>query len=183
MGMKNPMAKWLVGVSASSIVLVLALVVYALSSMSMFTLVLCSAGEGGIRIPASVCETHMRLFRSSESDIEELRYGGLDPVLNIKDERKYEIARFLIENGLDVDEPNQYGYEDSDATPLHLSVLYNDPERARFLLDQGADPDAESDRFEGRTPLEVAYHFQSQEDDRDFQTIIEVLESQASREP
>lgn len=74
----------------------------------------------------------MRLFRSSESAIKELRYGGLDPILNMKDERKYKIAKFLIENGLDVDEPNQYGDEDSDATPLHLSVLYNDPERARF---------------------------------------------------
>ncbi|PAU82224.1 hypothetical protein CK501_03520 [Halovibrio salipaludis] len=182
MDMKNPVVKWFVGVSAISIVLTLALVAYVLSSMSMSTLVLCSAGEGGIRIPASVCETHMRLFRSSESDIKELRYGGLDPVLNMKDERKYKIARFLIENGLDVDEPNQYGDEDSDATPLHLSVLYNDPERARFLLDQGADPDAESDRFDGMTPLELARHFRSTDNDREFQAIIEVFESRVSRE-
>ena len=179
--MKNPVIKWIVGAFASSIVLVMVLMAYALSSMSMYTLVLCSVGEGGIRIPALVCETHMRLFRSSESDIEELRYGGLDPVLNMKDERKYEIARFLIENGLQVDEPNQYGNEDSDATPLHLSVLYNDPKRAGFLLDQGADPDAKSTSFDGMTPLELARHFQSTENDRDYQAIIEVLGSRASR--
>ena len=180
MELKTPLFKWILGILAAGFALLLALVAYALSSMSMFTLVMCSAGEGGIRLPPAVCETHLRVFRSSESDIDELRYGGLDPVLNMQDERKYDIALFLLDNGLDVDEPNQYGDPDSDATPLHLSVLYNDPERAQFLLEQGADLGVTSDDFDGMTPLDLAFHFKSVDPDKDFQPIIQVLESEAT---
>ncbi|MEM2790511.1 MAG: ankyrin repeat domain-containing protein, partial [Thermofilaceae archaeon] len=49
-----------------------------------------------------------------------------------------EVARFLVENGADVNARNIDGM-----TPLHLAVFRGHLEVARFLVEKGADVNAE----------------------------------------
>lgn len=79
-----------------------------MSQMSMVTLIQCSAGEGGIRIPSELCEYYMKNHRGDQADMEELAIGGLDPILNLQNSKKYEIAAFFIAKGMDVNGINHY---------------------------------------------------------------------------
>ncbi len=63
----------------------------------------------------------------------------------------YDIARFLIENGAEVNSPSR---NDQKVTPLHSAAASRSLDIAGLLLDHGADPDA---RQEGDfTPLHEA---------------------------
>ncbi len=63
----------------------------------------------------------------------------------------YDIARFLIESGAEVNSPSR---NDQKVTPLHSAAASRSLEISRLLLDHGADPDA---RQEGDfTPLHEA---------------------------
>lgn len=160
------------------------LALYAMTAMSINELIQCSAGEGGIRLPSAVCEYYMKTYRTDAEDMKALAVGGLDPILNLSNtEKKYELAAFFIQRGLDVDGVNHYHYgRPSDATPLHLSALYNDPERARFLLEHGADVTAISEFHGGRTPLELANQLQQLRPEEDRSRLIRLL-SAASATP
>jgi ankyrin repeat protein len=122
--------------------------------MSIQHLILCSFGEGGTRIPMDICEYYMINHRITEDDIRNLSRGsGLDYILNGQNPDKYKIAEVFISKGLSVNGVNHNS--ENGITPLHAAVLDNDPERTRFLLDQGADTSIVSEGY-GMTPLELA---------------------------
>lgn len=160
----------------------LGLMIYAMTEMEMTQLVLCSAGKGGTRIPSAVCEYYMKHHRGSEKDMQELAIGGLDPILNIDSDRKYEFAEFLISKGLDVNGVNRYGEPSHVTTPLHASVLYNDIHRAKFLLAHGADPNIKikSRVYNDLTALELAKAMQQRLPTEDRSELIRLLSAAAT---
>ena len=118
------------------------LMFYDMTQMKIETLILCSANEGGIRIPSDLCYSYMVNYRMNEKDIKELSEGaGLDYILNGEEPIKYDIAKAFLARGLNVNGVNHYKArsEDKSATPLQAAVVYNDVPRAKFLLEQGAD--------------------------------------------
>lgn len=147
---------------------------FALSRLSTFELIICSADEGGFNLPSWACELHLKKIRGNGQGLDALNAGGLDPVLNLNSTKKYELADFLISQGMSVDAPNQIVAGD-DATPLHLSVLYNDLERAKFLLSRGANPSVTSEQLGGRTPLELARHLQLSGQGEDRTALVHLL--------
>lgn len=167
----------LVVLAVASIILALGSMIYAMTKMSASELVMCSANEGGIRIPSTICEYYLKEYRLDKKDLAELAIGGLDPILNFSNEaKKYEIASFLISKGMDVNGVNNFYYErPDDSTPLHLSVLYNDPKRAEFLIKHGANINIQSEYHKNMIPLELAVHFQGKIPNVDRSKIIQIL--------
>lgn len=155
---------------------VFGLMVYDMSRMEMAHLIMCSTGQGGIRIPSGFCEYYMKQYRGDAKDMEELAIGGLDPILNIESKKKYEIAKFFVAKGLDVNGINHYG-DPRHVTPLHASVLYNDVERAKFLLDHGADPNIkiQSRSYRDMTALDLAKALQQERPEEDRRELIHLL--------
>ncbi len=155
---------------------VVGLVVYAMSEMSMLHLIMCSSGEGGTRIPSGLCEYYMKNYRGNEEDMKELAFGGLDPILNGESKKKYDIAEYFIAKGLDVNGVNHYYFrEPNDYTPLHASVSYNDVERAKFLIDHGADVNIKSRSANDMTALELAKALQEKRPAEDRSALIRLL--------
>jgi len=118
------------------------LMFYDMTQMEIETLILCSANEGGIRIPSDLCYSYMVNYRMNEKDIKELSEGaGLDYILNGEEPIKYDIAKAFLARGLNVNGVNHYKArsEDKNVTPLQAAVVYNDVPRVKFLLEQGAD--------------------------------------------
>ena len=152
---------------------------YAMSQMEMDHLILCSANETGTRIPGSLCEYYMLNHRMNEEDIKQLSDGaGLEFILNLQNPEKYELAKIFIANGLDVNGINHYS--DKDITPLHAAVLYNDVERAKFLIDQGANVAIRSKGY-GMTALELARKLHQQQGSENRTEIINILSAASSR--
>lgn len=150
--------------------------VYAMTQMSMLHLIMCSVGEGGTRIPSRLCVYYMKNYRGNDEDMKELAFGGLDPILNGESKKKYEIAEFFIAKGLDVNGVNNHYFrERHDYTPLHASVLYNDAERAKFLLDHGADVNIKSKSANNMTALELAQALQKKRPTEDRSELIRLL--------
>lgn len=147
---------------------------YVMRNMHIEELILCSANEGGIRIPGQLCQFYMRHYRMHEEDIKMLSEGGaLDSILNISDEKKaFELATLFISKGLSVNGINHYG--DSGLTPLHAAVLYNDLQRAQFLIQHGADKTIKNQRH-NKTPLEFAIFLQAKNPHRDWSPMIALL--------
>lgn len=152
------------------------LMVYDMSTMPMLHLVMCSSDEGGIRIPARLCEYYMKNHRGNDEDMQELAVGGLDVILNGESKKKYDIAAFFIAKGLDVNGVNHHFFrKPNDYTPLHASVLYNDAERAKFLIDHGADLDIKSKSANNMTALEFAKALQKERPTEDRRELIRLL--------
>ena len=155
---------------------VFGLMVYDMSTMPMPHLILCSVGEGGIRIPSGLCEYYMKHYRGNDEDMKELAFGGLDVILNVESKKKYDIAEFFIAKGLDVNGVNHYYFrEPHDHTPLHASVLYNDAERAKFLIEHGADLNIKSKSANDMTALELAQALQKKRPAEDRSELIRLL--------
>lgn len=141
----------------------LGLVFYTLNDMDIEQLIMCSANEGGFRLPGELCEFYMLQYRMTDADITSLQNGaGLDYILNSDSPKKYSVATAFIKHGLDVNGINNYG--NNDITPLHGAVLLNDVDRATFLLSQGADKTLKSEGY-GMTPLELAKHLRDKGDE------------------
>ena len=175
--MKKTIFKRILGISAlSSFVFIFVLLFYVMSRMSIFDLILCSANQGGIRLPSGVCEYYMKNYRADEDDLQELAIGGIDPILNLDNEaKKYEIAEFFISKGLNIDGVNHYYNESmNDSTPLHASALYNDTKRAKFLIAHGANVEARSKYHNNMTPLELARYLQKN-NQKDMNELIQIL--------
>lgn len=165
--------KWLLSGVLIVVVGLCGATLYALSQMRIQQLISCSTNEGGTQIPADICEYYMVNYRMTDKDIESLSQGaGLDYILNAESPDKYRIAKVFIANGLDVNGVNHYS--DKDVTPLHAAVLYNDPERVRFLLGQGADASIVSEGY-GGTPLELAKRLDAAHSEQDRSSIVEML--------
>lgn len=170
--------KLLYGVAASLAGL-FGFMLYDMSEMDIDVLILCSANEGGIRIPSSLCEYYMLNHRMNRDDIKELSNGaGLEFILNLQSPEKYEMAKKFISKGLDVDGINHYS--DKDITPLHASVLYNDVERVKFLIDQGANIEIRSKGY-GMTALELARKLHKEQGREDRTEMIDILSAASSR--
>lgn len=149
------------------------LVSYDMSKMDIEDLILCSVNEGGIRIPGKLCQHYMLNHRIDEKDIKKLSKGaGLDYILNLQTPDKYEIAKVFIAKGLDINGINHYN--DKDITPLHASVLYNDLERVKFLLTQGANIRIRSKGY-GMTALELAKRLHDEHGKENRDEMIKVL--------
>lgn len=65
----------------------------------------------------------------------------------------YEFAEFLLSKGADIDEANTTEYY-GGYTPLFWAVQYNNEELVRFLVKNGANVNAASNK--GKTPLSIA---------------------------
>jgi ankyrin repeat protein len=167
------MKKLLLGSFFLLVLAIIALPVYDMATMDIDELIFCSADEGGIKIPSGVCEYYMVNYRINTDDIAQLSNGaGLDAILNLDTPKKYEIAKTFISRGLNVNGINHYN--DKDITPLHAAVLYNDVERASFLIEQGADLSIRSSRY-GMTALELANQLHQDQSDESRIEIIDLL--------
>ena len=156
----------------------LALVYYDMTKMAIEDLILCSANEGGIRIPSELCRYYMLNHRIDNKDIKQLGKGaGLDYILNLQSPDKYEIAKVFIAKGLDINGINHYN--NKDITPLHASVLYNDLPRVKFLIEQGADIEIRSQGY-GMTALELAKKLHNEQGKENRDEMIKVLFSAGS---
>ncbi len=154
------------------------LMFYDMTQMEIETLILCSANEGGIRIPSDLCYSYMVNYRINEKDIEALSEGaGLDYILNGEGPVKYDIAKAFLARGLDVNGVNHYMAappNDKKMTPLQAAVVHNDLLRIKFLLDHGADLRFTGDK--GMTALEYAKKIHKAGSERQDRTeIIQIL--------
>lgn len=77
----------------------------------------------------------------------------------------FALLKYHIDNGVN---PN-YQHPEILATPLVASIIAGHDEIAKFLLENGADPDLESD-FDGLKPLQAAKKYKRT-------ALIEILES------
>lgn len=151
------------------------IMLYAMSQMSIQHLILCGSDESGTRIPSSLCNYYMINHRITERDIKDLSEGaGLEYILNLESPGKYKIAEIFISRGLDVDGINHFN--NKDITPLQASVFYNDVERVKFLIKQGADINIRSEGH-GMTALELAKKLHKENDKEDRSEIIKILSS------
>jgi len=131
---------------------------YNLAKMNTKVMILCSARQGGIFIPARVCKAWLFRFRPDRDDIALLQQGGgLDYVLNVDSPPGYELSQRLVSLGLDVNGVNHHA--NSGQTPLHAAVLYDDASRVEFLLRHGADRSLRNQ--DGLSALELARHLES----------------------
>ena len=78
-----------------------------------------------------------------------LRNYGLSLLHRASRRGQVEIARMLIERGVDVTAQNNDGW-----APLHLALVYGEVEVARMLIERGADVTAQNN--DGWTPLHLA---------------------------
>ncbi len=149
------------------------LMFYVMTQMEMKVLISCSANEGGIRIPSSLCHYYMVNYRINEQGIKELSDGaGLDYILNGESPKNYEFAKIFLANGLDVNGINHY--DPKGATPLQAAVVYNDVKRVKFLIEHGADLHITGG--EGMTALEMARKFHKAESKLENRSeIIQIL--------
>ncbi|MDZ4263027.1 MAG: hypothetical protein U1B30_11950, partial [Pseudomonadota bacterium] len=104
--------------------------------------------------------------------------AGLELILNLQSPEKYEMAKTFISKGLDVDGINHYS--DRDITPLLASVLYNDVERVKFLIDQGANIEIRSKGY-GMTALELAKKLHKEQGREDRTEMINILSAVSSQ--
>ena len=150
---------------------------YVLHRMTIQELILCSEGQGGIRIPEGLCSTYLFHFRGTPNDISSLSEGaGLSFILNDPEnsQKKYRIATFLIHKGLDVNDINHYGGD--GFTPLHSAVVSNELPDVKYLLQMGANIELKDDHYR-MTPLELGKHLQALNPKIDRSAVIDVLEN------
>ncbi|MGK0272594.1 MAG: hypothetical protein ACI88H_003266 [Cocleimonas sp.] len=173
---KNKFKKLIV-VSITLITFVyLSTLLYSMSKMTTDEMVMCSAGDGGFYISSNICEIYMKRFKSDSTDIEELSYGGIEVILNLSSDKKYELAEFFISKGLNVNAINQYqsqfGY---DLPPVQSAILDNDLKKVNFLILHGANLMARSKSTGDLTSLEFAKSLQEKEKNTDRSLILIAL--------
>jgi len=150
------------------------LIINDLSRMEPETLILCSLDEGGVLIPAKICEYYLFNHRDTALDIKNLSSGsGLSFILEGKSAiKKYKIADFFIKNGLSVDSVNHSG--GYNLTALHGAVLDNDIKMLTFLLNNNASTNIKAPVI-NMTPVELAQSLKIKEPNVNREKIIEIL--------
>ncbi|WP_432468899.1 hypothetical protein [Agarivorans sp. Z349TD_8] len=122
------------------------LALYSLSVMSTYQLIMCSTGEQGFRAPPSACDVYLKQFRYNEQGVNDLAEGGLDPILNLDGNLKYDIAQAFINEGLEVDAGNSYlPSPHNTLTPLQINVITKNVANLKFLLSNGASVESSLD--------------------------------------
>lgn len=153
------------------------LTIYALSDMKPSTLVMCSNDEGGIYIPARVCEFYLTNIVSEDDILEDLSIGGIGPLLAMENDHKYALISYLITLGLNIDGVNHHNFgEIMDVTPLHASVLTGSFKDVDFLLNQSANTALVSHSLFSLTPLELARKLYAKNQNKKWFKIISLLE-------
>lgn len=139
--------------AAITIVGIASLLVYQIISMPVERLILCAANESDSLYPAKICNFVLVHSRTGTDDINSLQAGaGLDFILNLESQNKYEISDLFLQNGLDVDGVNNFNQK--KVTPLQASVVYEDLKRVEYLLTNGADVHLKNS--DGLTALDLA---------------------------
>jgi len=150
--------------------------VYTMSKMTVEEIISCSSDDAGFYIDSHICETYMKQFKTSPSDIEELSYGGVEVILNLESDKKYEIAEFYISKGLNVDRINQYQSQfGSDFSPIHTAIFDNDLKKVNFLILNNANLMIKSQSAADLKPLEYAIYLQEKDSSIDRSKVIERL--------
>lgn len=72
--------KWLSSGFALVLMAGASLILHDLSNMDMGTLILCSADEGGIKIPDRLCKYYMVNYRLDKDDIEQYNFPRKPPL-------------------------------------------------------------------------------------------------------
>jgi Ankyrin repeats (3 copies) len=167
------MAKIFFGAIALFLTSLFGLMLYVMTQLNIDEVIMCSANDGGIRIPANLCKYYMLNYRLTEKDIEDLSEGaGLEFIIGGYNPDKYKIAKIFISNGLDINGVNHYGT--LNLTPLHAAALGGNVEDLKFLLSQGAD--FRIKHKDRGTALDVAKKFHRANDkSRDRSEIIRLL--------
>lgn len=170
MGMKIKIFALLLIISA-----LFGLPIYAMQRMDIEYLLLCSAGQGGFKIPASVCNVYFRSLRTTAADIENLSRGpGLSYVLAIDSgDKRFKDADILIANGLPVDGVNHN--TNDGLTPLHAAILAKDVKAVKYLLANGANSNLR-ERKNNQTSREFAEHLYQTEQSPEITQIIGMLQ-------
>lgn len=148
--------------------------------MPIQRLLLCATGESDSAYPSGLCRAYMMAFRVTEQDVRDLERGaGLEFILNLSSQDKYNIADAFIAEGLDIDGVNHFSGK--ALTPLQAAVLYGDLRRVHYLIHNGAQVDLEN--IEGMTALDLAR--KAHKNNPQDQVMLEILNllSQASSEP
>ncbi len=180
--------KTLAGIILTPFILYSGLIVYNMAVMSAEVIILCSLGEGSIRIPSKICEYYLFNLRDMKKDVEEMASkGGLSFILSPSNPNdKYKLAEFYIDNGLDVDGVNHYGIEDMptpDLTPLHSATIDNDLPSVKFLEGHGADIYKRSKLLNEMTPLEYAREKSLKDSATDRSAIVKYLTGAENSRP
>lgn len=92
---------------------------------------------------------HIITHNINPEQIKIIGKSGLEPGAILFDNRRSEVVKILLNNGIDINVKAKGGF-----TPLHTAAKYNDDGFSKILLNYGADVDAES--ADGSTPLHYA---------------------------
>lgn len=90
-----------------------------------------------------------KILRNVQQNVDELDEEGCSALHIACVQKRFDIARYLIQKGADVNQD-----DDTGSTPLHYAVQSGDASFVRFLLSRHANPEFEND--EGRKPFYYA---------------------------
>jgi len=173
---KDKLKKFIINSITLITLVYLSMLIYSMSKMTSDEIVMCSAGDGDFYINSNICEIYLKRFKSELKDIDELSYGGIEVILNLSSDKKYELAEFFISKGLDVNAINQYqsqfGY---DLLPVQSAILDNDLKKVNFLILHGANLMTRSKSAGNLTSFEFAKNIQEKEKNPDRSKIIAAL--------
>ncbi len=173
---KNKLTKLTVYCTTLITVVYLSTLFYSMSKMTVDEMVMCSVGDGGFYINSNVCEVYVKRFKSEPTHMDELSYGGVEVILSLSNNKKYELAEFFISKGLDVNTINQYqsqfGY---DLPPIQSAILENDLKKVNFLIFHGANLMVRSKSTGNSTSLEFAKYLKEKEKNIDRSKILTTL--------
>jgi hypothetical protein len=157
---------------------------YALSTIDIEQLIVCSLHPETNRFPPGLPEFFLCQFRGDRKDLETLsKDKGLSFILSddtAQSDQVMKIATFFLNKGIDI---NLIGFD--GLTALHSAVLQNQPEHVSYLMRNGADASIgvdysyvfekkEKSKMFGMSALELA-KFASEQDKQDRSKIIEIL--------
>ena len=145
------MKKVIITISLVIPVLLVASLLYLLTSQDIESLLVCSTSQETHSWARKTCQYYLFHYRGTKKDIAELEKGtGLSFVLD--DNLKY--ADFLIRKGININKVSPV----TGVTPLFAAVVENNPKLVKYLLDNGAEITVKGDDKllpHAMTPLEL----------------------------
>ncbi len=182
--MKNKYIKFFVIIACLAATIYVSFVSYALSTIDIEQLIVCSLHPETNRFPPGLPEFFLFQFRGDRKDLETLsKSKGLSFILGdatAHPDQVMKTATFFINKGIDI---NLIGFD--GLTALHSAVLQNQPQYVSYLLNHGADVSIgvdysyvsgkkEKSEMFGMSAIELA-KFASRKDGQDRSKIIGIL--------